>query len=90
VIFAIEAVGFFIRPEENQLLLFRLVLNIKTQLSGSCLYPLASIHICQQRFPAVMLPYPCGDLRPRHFSQVFASTGGILFSLRCFDIHFIA
>jgi hypothetical protein len=83
-------VGFFIRPEENQQLLFGLVLNIKTQLSGSCLYPLASIHICQQRFPAVMLPYPCGGLRPRHFSLVFASTSRILFSLRCFDIHFFA
>jgi hypothetical protein len=74
-------VGFFIRPEENQQLLFGLVLNIKTQLSGSGLYPLASIHLCQQRFPAVMLPYPCGSLPPRHFSLVFASTGGILFSM---------
>ncbi len=90
VIFAIEAVGFFIRPEENQQLLFGLVLNIKTQLSGCGLYPLASINISRQLFPAVMLPYLCGGLRPRHFSLVFASTSRILFSLRCFDIHFIA
>ncbi|WP_411696604.1 hypothetical protein [Enterobacter pasteurii] len=67
-----------------------LVLNIKTQLSGCSLYPLASINIIRQLFPAVMLSYPCGGLRPRHFSQVFASTNRILFSLRCVNIHFIA
>ncbi|EQA6226906.1 hypothetical protein ACX5CW_003558 [Enterobacter ludwigii] len=61
-------------------MLFGFVLNIKTQLS-SCLYPLASVNISWQFFPAVMLPYPCGGLRPRHFSLVFASTGGVLFSL---------
>ncbi|VDA38194.1 hypothetical protein BANRA_04137 [Klebsiella quasipneumoniae] len=81
---------FFIQPEENQPLLFGLLLNIKTQLSGCCLYPLASINISRQLFPAVMLPYPCGGLRPRHFSLVLASTGRVLFNLRSFYIHFIA
>ncbi|MGK1723114.1 hypothetical protein ACR91H_22025, partial [Klebsiella pneumoniae] len=52
--------GFFIRPEENQQLFIGLVLNIKTQLSGCCLYSLASINISRQLFPAVMPPYPRG------------------------------
>ncbi|MDH0087942.1 hypothetical protein [Enterobacter bugandensis] len=73
--------GFFIRPEENQQLFIGLVLNIKTQLSGCCLYSLASINISRQLFPAVMPPYPRGGLRSRHFSLVFASTSRILFSL---------
>ncbi|HDH0370148.1 hypothetical protein [Klebsiella variicola] len=90
VIFAIEAVGFFIQPEENQQWLFGLVLNIKTQLSGCGLYSLASINISRQRFPAVMPPYLCGGLRPRHFSLVLASTGRVLCNLRCFYIHFTA
>ncbi|HHA1769900.1 TPA: hypothetical protein ACOEDU_004934 [Enterobacter ludwigii] len=67
-------------------MLFGFVLNIKTQLSGCCLYPLASVNISWQFFPAVMLP----DLRPRHFSLVSACTSGILFCLRCVNIHFIA
>lgn len=62
VIFAIEAVGFFIQPEENQQLFIGLVFNIKTQPSGCKLYPLDSINTSRQIFPTVMLPYPCGGL----------------------------
>ncbi|ASR32302.1 hypothetical protein AWV60_18765 [Klebsiella quasipneumoniae] len=94
VIFAIEAVGFFIQPEENQQLFIGLVLNIKTQLSGCCLYSLASIYISRQLFPAVMPPYPRGGLRPRHcivmITSTSTSTSRILLRLCCFNIHFIA
>ncbi|MCW9179196.1 hypothetical protein N5I40_26170, partial [Klebsiella pneumoniae] len=61
-------------PEENQQLFIGLVLNIKTQLSGCCLYSLASINISRQLFPAVMPPYPRGGLRPRHCIVMLTST----------------
>ncbi|MGU0055289.1 hypothetical protein ACVXG7_00430 [Enterobacter hormaechei] len=75
-------------------MLFGLVLNIKTQLTGCGLYPLTCINISRQasrRHASIPMRRPaptslhCGDHQHQH-----TSTSRILFSLRCVNIHFIA